>query len=206
MTISLLRYLAVSSQDGRAAVSSAALAGIAEAAGFLRHAQRAVPTGGVDWEAVYAANVEPVYRFVYSRTGNRPDAEDVTSQVFLQAMPFLRSAGPAETRAYLFATARTELAKYWRHRYGIAVDSMDGFAAPAAEDLVSSVAARRIECLLAHLPERYRRVLELRFLRGFTVRETATEMSVSAGNARVMQVRALRTAAALGRDTSLCQG
>lgn len=187
-------------------MSSAAPAEIADPAGFLRPAQRAVPAAGVDWEGVYAGNVEPVYRFVYSRTGNRPDAEDVTSQVFLQAMPFLRSRGPVETRAYLFATARTELAKYWRHRYGITVDSMDGFAAPALEGPESGVAARRIECLLAHLPDRYRRVLELRFLRGFTVRETAAEMRVSAGNARVMQLRALRTAAELGRDSSLCQG
>lgn len=164
------------------------------------------PAAGVDWEAVYAENVTPVYRFVYSRTGNRPDAEDVTSQVLLRAMPFLRRAGPEQTRAYRFATARTQLAEYWRHHYGISVNGMDELAAATVGDLRSEVAERRIECLLTHLPERYRRVLELRFLRGFSVRETAAEMHISSGNAKVMQLRALRRAAELGHDSSLCQG
>lgn len=186
-------------------MSRAAPAEIAEPVGLLPDGQRAA-SAEVDWDAVYAANVALVYRFVYSKTGNRPDAEDVTSQVFLQAMPFLRRAGPEQTRAYLFATARTQLAKHWRDRYGIPVDSMDEFAAPAVEEPHSEVAERRIECLLSHLPERYRHVLELRFLRGFSVRETATEMHISAGNAKVLQLRALRRAAELGRDSSLCQG
>ena len=179
---------------------------IAEPSELPRQAHRATAAAGVDWEAVYAANVAPVYRFVYSRTGNRPDAEDVTSQVFLHAMPLLRRARPEETRAYLFATARTQLAEYWRDRYSVAVDTMDEFAASADEDAHSGVAERRIECLLGHLPERYRRVLELRFLRGFSVRETAAEVGMSAGNARVMQLRALRRLAELGTDSSLCRG
>jgi hypothetical protein len=32
-----------------------------------------------DWEAVYADNVERLYRLMYARVGNRPDAEDLTS-------------------------------------------------------------------------------------------------------------------------------
>ena len=80
------------------------------------------------------------------------------------------------------------------------------FAAPAAEDAHSGVPERRVECLLGHLPDRSRRVLELRFLRAFSVRETANEMRMSAGNARVMQLRALRRLAELGSDSTRCQG
>ena len=187
-------------------VSGAASAKSAVPSEAPRTTQLGAATGGADWEAVYAANVEPVYRFVYSRTGNRPDAEDVTSQVFMKAMPFLRRAAPEATRAYLFATARTELAMHWRAQYRLSVSSMDEFVAPAAAEPNSAVAERRVECLLKHLPERYRRVLELRFLRGFSVRETASEMSVSAGNAKVMQLRALRRLAELRADSSQCQG
>jgi DNA-directed RNA polymerase specialized sigma24 family protein len=64
-----------------------------------------------EWEAAYNATVHRVYRFVHARVGNRPDAEDITAQVFTQALPRLRMNEPgANTGAYLFAAARTALA------------------------------------------------------------------------------------------------
>src|SRR2546430_1122223 len=36
-----------------------------------------------DWTAVYRENAVAIYRYVYARVGNRPDAEDLTTQVFL---------------------------------------------------------------------------------------------------------------------------
>lgn len=189
---------------GEQRVSSGAPATVAEASGPRRHGLPGAATGPVtDWEDVYAANVAPIYRFVYSRTGNRPDAEDVTSQVFLHAMPSLRTARPEETRAYLFATARTQLANHWRDRYHVAAADLDEFAAPSAESAYSEAAGRSVECVLGRLPEHYRRVLELRFLRGFSVRETAAAMRTTAANTRVMQLRALRRAASLGFCSSL---
>jgi RNA polymerase sigma-70 factor (ECF subfamily) len=154
------------------------------------------------WEAVYSATVVPVYRFIYARVGNRPDAEDLTAQVFLRALPRLRlEAADDRIRGYLFATARTVLADHWR----------DAFDAPLAE-LPEEVAARpaavpdeeagvrRAAAILDRLPERYRRVLELRFLRGYSLRETASSMGITSGNAKVMQHRALRRAAEVAEE------
>jgi RNA polymerase sigma-70 factor (ECF subfamily) len=55
-----------------------------------------------------------------------------------------------------------------------------------------------VRALLARLPDRYRTVLELRFLQRLSVAETATRMGVSHGNAKILQYRALRKAALLG--------
>ena len=55
-----------------------------------------------------------------------------------------------------------------------------------------------IEPVLAGLPDNYRRVLELRFLRGYTIKETAGALGVSVNNAKVLQLRALRRAASNG--------
>jgi RNA polymerase sigma-70 factor (ECF subfamily) len=55
-----------------------------------------------------------------------------------------------------------------------------------------------VEYVLEGLPPHYRQVLELRFLRGYSIKETASAMGVSVGNAKVLQLRALRKAAAQG--------
>jgi RNA polymerase sigma-70 factor (ECF subfamily) len=54
--------------------------------------------------------------------------------------------------------------------------------------------------ILALLPDRFRQVLELRFLRGYSVAEAAREMGVSNSNAKVLQYRALRKAAQVAGD------
>jgi RNA polymerase sigma-70 factor, ECF subfamily len=51
--------------------------------------------------------------------------------------------------------------------------------------------------VLSRLPDRFRQILELRFLRGLSVGQAADEMGVTTGNARVLQHRALRLAAEL---------
>jgi len=147
-----------------------------------------------DWEAVYRDHVVPVFRYVYARIGNRADAEDVTSTTFMRALPHLRSdVSEGELRAYLRTTARTVLADLWRERHGTGFDEIDEetMAAPQAAE----TAEVDVEYVLEALPPNYRKVLELRFLRGYSIKETAAAMSISAGNAKVLQLRALRRAA-----------
>jgi RNA polymerase sigma-70 factor (ECF subfamily) len=150
-----------------------------------------------DWEAVYSDNVTWVYRLMYGKVGNRPDAEDLTAEVFTTALRPLRvSASVPEVRKYLRMTARTVLASYWADRMGREVTSIEEDVPEAHEpELVASDAPDRVGRLLARLPENYRRILELRFLQAFSVREAATQMGVSVANAKVLQHRALRMAA-----------
>src|SRR5271154_2126222 len=79
-----------------------------------------------DWESVYRDNVDRLYRLIYSRVGNRPDAEDLTSEVFRTALGPLRLASSkGEVRSYLLTTARTVLASHWRRHLGMPVTSID---------------------------------------------------------------------------------
>jgi RNA polymerase sigma factor (sigma-70 family) len=127
--------------------------------------------------------------------------------VFLTALPSLRlTATRAEVRSYLTATARTVLAGHWRRRFGLEITSIDvteiEAAATAATPAVEPAPAGslRLDGILARLPERYRAVLELRFLRALSMREVARELGISVSNAGVIQHRALRLAAELGRQ------
>jgi RNA polymerase sigma factor (sigma-70 family) len=150
-----------------------------------------------DWDAVYRANIGVVHRLMFVKVGNRPDAEDLTAEVFLAVLRPLRLPAPVgEVRAYLFATARTVLARYWARTLGLPVtalteDPEEIFTAARLE----SAAPQQAEQILAALPERYRRILQLRFLDACTVAEAAQAMGISVGNAKVLQHRALRRAA-----------
>ncbi len=162
-----------------------------------------------DWDAIYADNVGRIYRLMFAKVGNRPDAEDLTSQVFLTAYgPLRTTAGMGQVRAYLTATARTVLAEHWRRALGHQVTEIDvettdlaDYAAPAAEEeTASGPAGERAARILRALPERQRQILVLRFLRGYSIRQAASELGVSVANAKVLQHRALRAAAGLDKE------
>ena len=170
---------------------------------------RLVPVGGdgyPDWEAAYLDNVARVYRLLFSKVGNRSDAEDLTSEVFKAALRPLRlTASKGEVRAYLYATARTVLASHWRRRLGLEVTHIDPdaefdyVAAPVAD----SGADQRASRILDALPDRYRRILELRFLDSSSIKEAAEAMDISVSNAKVLQHRALRMAARIAEEREL---
>jgi RNA polymerase sigma factor (sigma-70 family) len=62
--------------------------------------------------------------------------------------------------------------------------------------------ARRAQGILARLPARSRRILELRFLERQSLRDSAEAMGITVGNAKVLQHRALRMAAQVREDES----
>lgn len=153
----------------------------------------------LDWERVYRDHVVSIYRLMYSKVGNKADAEDLTSQVFVGALPRLRATASAgEIHQYLAATARTILADHWKRVLGHPLTEIDENVAVLTPPEASwKDPLPRIRRILAMLPQNYRRILELRFLEQRSVREAAALMGVSTGNARILQHRALRRAAEL---------
>jgi len=156
-----------------------------------------------DWDSVYRDNVTWVYRLMYRKVGNQPDAEDLTAEVFMTALrPMRMSATVPELRKYLHMTARSVLAAYWKDRMGRQITSIDD--TDVAQDLepeqVAGDAPETVRRLLQRLPDNYRRILELRFLQAASVREAANQMGVSIANAKVLQHRALRMAAQNGEE------
>ena len=163
------------------------------------------------FERVYDAHVVGIYRFIYARVGNRPDAEDLTAQVFVRAVEQLDTdRAPGQVAAWLYRVAQNATADYWRAFYRLRVIGVEQVA-PGWEPVDDSGArartepndgaAARVGALLQRLPEPYRRVLELRFLERLSVAETAHAMGITNGNARVLQYRALRRAALLEEAT-----
>lgn len=146
--------------------------------------------------------LELVYAFIYARVGNRADAEDLTQQVAMKAIPRLRQGAPASAiRGYLFATARSVLGAFWSTRLGLSeAELREDLVLVTPTDPPSEEGAATVQEILQQLSGNYRRVLELRFLHGYSLKEVAAEMKSTVGAVKVMQLRALRAAAKVRLD------
>jgi RNA polymerase sigma-70 factor (ECF subfamily) len=178
--------------------------GAAAASGQVIPLRQATRSGEDHLVWAYQAHVTSIYQYLYSRVGNRPDAEDLTSRVFMKALTGMRTdVSMGELRSWLFKVAQTTLADHWRRYYAEAEAELDdGLASPPPLQ-ENATAAQRVEALLETLPETYRRVLELRFLRGYSIRDAAQELGLSETNVKVLQYRALNRA---GRDLKEING
>ena len=156
-----------------------------------------------EFQTFYSENLSLIYRYVYNKVGNREEAEDLTSQVFLKAVHQIDlNRGPYGTRTWLFQVARTTIADYWRVHYRITQNSLDelleaGWEGPSEEEpfLSSSTSVERVQRILQALSQRDREVLTCRFLLQLSVRETAARMGLTETNVKIVQFRALKRAA-----------
>jgi RNA polymerase sigma-70 factor (ECF subfamily) len=158
------------------------------------------------WGALYKEHLEPIYRYIYSKVGNREEAEDLTEQTFLKAMRSIDYTRTAQSiQKWLFQVARTTIADYWRAYYRLSINSLDelldsGWEGPLARQNMANThhdPAMYIQELLALLPVNYREVLSCRFLFNLSIKETASTLGLTEANVKVLQFRALNYAANL---------
>ena len=162
------------------------------------------------FRAFYEAHLRVVYRFIYSRVGNREEAEDLTAQVFTKALRGVDwSRDTAALMGWLFQVARTTLADHWRHVCRIRTSSLDdllaggwdaAIAGSPAVDMEHAAPTARVAAILQQLPTNHREVLRCRFLLNYSIKETAQHLGLSEANVKVLQLRALRRAAQLQED------
>jgi RNA polymerase sigma-70 factor (ECF subfamily) len=156
-------------------------------------------------QTVYQENLGLIYRYIYSKVGNREEAEDLTSQIFLKAVRSLDAQRSRQSmQKWLFQVARTTIADYWRTYYRASVSSLEellnaGWEGPTEEEPVpvSMPPSERVQRILRALPERDREVLTCRFLSNLSLKETALRMGLTEANVKVVQFRALKRAADL---------
>lgn len=160
-----------------------------------------------EFQTFYEENLGLIYRYIYSKVGNREEAEDLTSQVFMKAVRGVDTERGAQSmQKWLFQVARTTIADYWRVHYRISTSSLDqlleiGWEGPADDEPAtsSSTPTERVHHILQALPEHYREVLTCRFLLNLSIRDTANRMCLTEANVKVLQFRALKRAADLER-------
>jgi RNA polymerase sigma-70 factor (ECF subfamily) len=171
---------------------AASLAGVADERLLIEAAQRD-PRRFAD---LYEANFERIYAFVARRLPERADVEDVTAEVFQQALAnlgkFVWRGVPFA--AWLYRIAANAIADRWqrasREHGSLALDSPPDERGEADTDAIE----RRTQLyrLVNRLPAEQRRVIEMRFGEERSIREIATEMKRTEGAIKQLQFRAIR--------------
>ena len=137
-----------------------------------------------------------VYRYIHARVGNREDAEDLTAQVFFEALerwPSYREQG--KVAAWLFTIARRRVADYYRQaRPSLSLETLPEVDDPATpwESLVREEELAHLAHLVNQLDEEDQELLRLRFAAGLTYREMAEVLGRSEAAVKMAVHRLIR--------------
>ena len=144
---------------------------------------------------LYENNFERVYAFIARRVGNREEAQDLTSEVFHQALANLRRF---EWRGVPFAAWLLRIAanavtdrrqRAARERGNPALDDPKEISEVDLEEVEQRATLFR---LVKSLPADQRRVIEMRFAEEKSIREIAQELRRSEGAVKQLQFRGLQ--------------
>ena len=153
-----------------------------------------------DFSDFYREHLRDVYNYTYYRTGNHHDAEDLTTQTFLQAYRHFeraqREANGRPLRPWLIRIAHNLAANYYRDRSRKPTSVLDDAEVGELHETEDLVVGREdavavLEGVRA-LPEDRREALIMRFALGMDNREIARALGRTDGATKVLIHRAIK--------------
>jgi RNA polymerase sigma-70 factor (ECF subfamily) len=158
---------------------------------------------------LYDRYVDTVFRYVLFRVGDRPLAEDLTSETFLRALRRISSVSyqGRDVGAWFVTIARNLVLDHVKSsRYRLEVATSDvadahsrqaGTASgPENEVVAAATNAELMKCVAKLNPDQQECII-LRFMQGLSVAETAALMGRNEGAVKALQHRAVRRLAQL---------
>lgn len=157
--------------------------------------------------SIFDRYFQKIYRFVYFRVGTREDAEDLTSDVFLQFQSHLNRGGEVRNLSgLLYQIARNKVIDFYRSRKIDQVPLQDietgeemlgaltqFILSNASEELAVQVDINNVMTALGRIKTEYREVVMLHYVAEMTIKEIAEALEKKENNIRVMLFRALST-------------
>jgi RNA polymerase sigma-70 factor (ECF subfamily) len=147
-------------------------------------------------------NLRPLKRFVATAMRNPGDVDDIVQQTVLKAFVHVdQFRYDAQFNTWLRAIAMNEIRQFHRERLRHALVQTDDeehtFEIPDGRESALSAwerkeSAQTLRRAIARLPRTYQAVIELRYLSGLSVAETARRLSVGIGAVKTRLHRARR--------------
>jgi len=147
---------------------------------------------------LYEEHFDKIYRYVTLRIGNETEAEDMTQQVFLNA---LRSISSFKWKgipfsAWLFRIAHNQVVDYLRSKKRTTVPLDESLTSSNSNDNPQSVVEQKLDIeqlLLAtkQLTEAQREVISLRFAGELSIAQVAKAIGKNQGAVKALQHSAI---------------
>ncbi|WP_246456025.1 RNA polymerase sigma factor SigE [Nocardioides mesophilus] len=144
------------------------------------------------WEQIVAEHSARVYRLAYRLTGNRPDAEDLTQEVFVRVFRSLSSYSPGTFEGWLHRITTNLFLDQARRKARIRFDAL----ADDADSRIPSVAPTPdrsvldglfdddVEAALRDLPPDFRAAVVLCDIEGLSYEEISDVLDLKLGTVR----------------------
>lgn len=148
--------------------------------------------------ALYDQHHQALFRYLWSRVGERQTAEELTGDVFMRMLAALPRYRPSVVpfRAWLYRIAHNLLVDHYRKEGGQvtlplqAVEDLNGASDPASL-IEQQLTLERLHQALAAIDDPQRTVVALRFLSGLSLEETAAVLDKSESAVKALQHRGL---------------
>jgi RNA polymerase sigma-70 factor (ECF subfamily) len=169
---------------------------VQEEQSLIRRAQQRDP---VALTQLYEENFDKIYRYIVLKIGDRTEAEDMTQQVFLNALQSISSykwKGMPFT-SWLYRIAHNQVVDYFRKKSKHATVPLDeSLPIPAVDGDPKYTVERKVEIetiVLAtkKLTQAQQEVISLRFASELSIAEVAGVMGTSEGAVKALQHSAI---------------
>ena len=147
-------------------------------------------TKPLDFAELYERNFDRIYAFIARRVGSRDQAQDLTAEVFHQALASIGSFRwqGAPFISWLYGIAANVLAAHWQRLGRNPAQLEEEWDEGGSEQIErKAILAQLVESLM---PDQ-RTVIVRRFIEQRSIREVAAELSRSEGAIKQLQLRAL---------------
>jgi RNA polymerase sigma-70 factor (ECF subfamily) len=165
---------------------------------ILERAQR----GDADaFEQIYDFYVAKIYRFVFLKTGNKENAEDLTSESFIRFWSYIHkeSIRGESVEPIIYKIARNLIIDFYRKKEIIAIEIDEVIANRISDEqqdyinrMINREEVREMMSALKELKDEYQEVIILRFVEELEIEEIAEITGKTNGSVRVLSHRALK--------------